>query len=237
MAHLSFFRRFYLSYLGRIFAFAYLTTLRRFWGIRLSGWIKWGAIGLFLFALIRNWTGWVTVLIFLVMLWVLYIYWRAPRAGYSRFVADKTAVSPPPNSAPLRPNQHIKLHATGQFALSNREDGVLLRPSEYWKVPMGDHVVMVEQAPSHYLYQFFDRDSIEAVQLGWLIFGREPLQSLAITFCSKWGPEFTDFSQLYYVREQGDQPCSKRTIYLTFADEEEQTAVWHEILEQLNEKG
>ena len=233
MIHLPFFRRIYLTFLGQLFSFVYMTTLRRFLGIRRSSWIKGGAIGLFVIALIRNWSSGLVVALLLLVIWILFVYWRAPRVGYSRFVADKTAVSPPANTPDLIPNHHYKLHATGRFALSNREDGVLLRSAEYWNVPMGDHIVMVEQAPSHFLYQFFDEDSLESVQLGWLIFGREPLQSLAITFCSKWGPEFSDFAQLYYVRDQAESACGSRTIYLTFTNEDEQTAVWHAILQDV----
>ena len=147
-------------------------------------------------------------------------------------MADKTAVSPTTDFDPLQPHEHVKLRATGQFALSSRETSVLLRPAEYWKVPLGDHSVMVEERSEQYLYQFFSKVTLEKVQAGWLIFGREPMRALSVTFCSKWGPSFTDFSQSYYIRGgKNEPPCQQRAITFTFASDREHAAVWHNILQ------
>jgi hypothetical protein len=235
MQDFSRFHQLQLSVLGRIYAFAYMTTLRSFLGLRRSSWLKGGTFGLFLVAWIFDWPSVFLFLFLLLTSWVRFIYWRSSRAGYSKFVASKTAVSPPTEFPPLSPNEHVKLRATGRFALSSREDTVLLRPAEYWKIPLGDHVVMVEQAQGHFLYQFFNGEIIETVQTGLLIFGREPLLALAISFCSKWGPEFNDLTQFYYVKNGSDTPpCNKRTIYFTFTSDREHATVWHTIVNSIN---
>ncbi|MCA9924532.1 MAG: hypothetical protein KC421_19280, partial [Anaerolineales bacterium] len=234
---LSYFQRFYLSYLGYMYAYAFRTSRQRFLGISRRSWLTLLLFLLLLMSFIFGYPTWISGLLFLIIIWLRFTYWRAAKAGYSKFVADKTAVSPPADLKPLEPNERIKLRATGLFALSSRETNVLLRPAEYWKVPLGEHAVMVEQQPQSFLYQFFNRDTIEDVRVGWLIFGRQPRRTLAVTFCSKWGKNFTDFSQLYYVRGRDDTPpCERREIYFTFANDREHTAVWHTILQDVNHK-
>ncbi|MCP5101120.1 MAG: hypothetical protein GY943_36685 [Chloroflexi bacterium] len=231
MQNLSPFRQLQLTYLGRIYAFTYITKLKKVFGFRISSLLTGGSLGLFLISWIFNWAGFLIILLLLLAIGIRIVYWRANRAGYSKFIEDKTAVFPSSEFPQFPPNEHIKFRASGKFAISSREDSVLLRPAEYWKIPLGDHIVMVEQAPGYFLYQFFNEETIEAVQAGSLIFGHEPHRALSVTFCSKWGPEFNDLAQFYYVKNGTDAPppCNKRTIYLTFANEEEQTAVWHSI--------
>lgn len=235
MHDLPTYQRIYLSYIGRMYALTYRTIWKRFLGIQLSSWIKWGPLIILLAAWLSGFPWWLLSLIVLVVIWIRVTYRRAAKAGYSRFVVDQTAVSPTIEFQPLAPNERVSLRATGSFALSNRETNVLLRPADYWQAPLGDHTVMVKQGSQHFLYQFFNKQTVEDVHAGWLIFGAEPIQALAVTFCSKWGPNFADFSNLYYVRG-GDNapPCRRRIIYFTFADDRDHAAVWHNILQDLN---
>jgi len=220
-----------------MYAFTFRTKWRRFIGISLASWLQFAAFLILLVAWIVRLPWWLLTLMLFVVLWIRFSYWRAAKARYNKFVVDKTAVSPTADFDPLQPNEHVTLRATGLFAVSSRETSVLLRPAEYWKVPLGDHTVMVEQRPEQYLYQFFGKTTLEKVQVGWLIFGHEPMRALSVTFCSKWGPAYTDFSQLYYVPGgNADPPCQQRNITFTFASDREHAAVWHNILQDLEEE-
>jgi hypothetical protein len=224
-------KKIYFKYLGWTFFWTYRCTLRRFLGITWRNWFLGGSLLLvFVFWLILGRFPWILGLLFV---WIWWVFRRAKRAGYVRFVPDELAGMPGEGIRPLPPNQRIKMRATGIFSLSDREQGVLLRHAEYWQVPLGDHVLMVEQKPGHYLYQFFDAKTLVNVQPGWLIFGKEPLDALAITFMLTWGPEQNNNdSLLYYVGGgQGtEEPTTPRTIYLTFEDSEACEAVWHNIV-------
>ncbi len=234
MHNLSPLQRFHLNYLGRMYFFTFRTKWRRFMGISIGSWLQIAAALVLLVAWIWHLPWWLLIVMLFIFLWIRFSYKRAEKAGYHKFVADKTAVSPTADFDPLQPNERVKLRATGQFALSGRETSVLLRPAEYWKVPLGDHSVMVEESSEQYLYQFFNKTTLENVQTGWLIFGREPMRALSITFCSKWGPAFTDFSRSYYVRGgKQDPPCQLRDITFTFAGDREYAAVRHSILQDL----
>lgn len=150
------------------------------------------------------------------------VYWQAKRQGYSRFIPDP---SPHPlgSPAPLEANERILLRATGLFSLAHNEERIFLRPAEFWQVPLGERVIMVKTTrQNQFLYQFVEEDSIEEVTAGWLIFGRDPLPSLALTFCVKWGPGYDESTSFYYVGEEANHsppPCQERTVYLTFEDE------------------
>jgi len=237
MHDLSLLQQIYLTYLGHMYAFTFRTRWTRFWGISLSSWLQFGAFLILLAAWFFGSSWWLLTVLLIVVLWIRFSYRRAAKVGYYKFVEDKTAVFPTTNFIPLAPNERVKARATGLFALSDMETNVLLRPADYWKVPLGEHTVMVENGPEQFLYQFFNKATLEKVQAGWLIFGREPRRALSVTFCSKWGPTFTDFSQLYYInRGNNEPPCQRRTIVFTFAGDQEHTAVWHNISQDLNER-
>ena len=236
MHDLSSFQRFYLTYLGRMYAFTFRTKVRRILGISVGSWLQFIVLVLLFVAWVSGMVELVLVLLAVVFLWLRFSYWRAARSGYNKFMVDKTAVSPTADFEPLKPDERVKLRASGLFALSSRETAVLLRPAEYWKAPLGDHTIMVEQGNDKFLYQFFNRATLEKVEAGWLIFGREPMRALSVTFCTKWGPTFTDFAQMYYVRGDNDEPpCQRRNITFTFASDREHAAVWHNILQDLIE--
>ncbi|RMG99802.1 MAG: hypothetical protein D6706_05065 [Chloroflexi bacterium] len=161
------------------------------------------------------------------------LYWQAQRDGYTRFVPRKTPWLPPEKLNPLKANERVPLRATGIFSLNDREAHVLLRPAHYWQVPLGDHIVMVEQVPGKYLYQFFNGTNLQEIRHGWLIFGPEPIPSLAVTFMVTWGPEYSDQVRFYYVDggQQERPPTTRRTVYFTFEQPEKLEAVWHTMVQ------
>jgi hypothetical protein len=130
-------------------------------------------------------------------------------------------------------NQKVRFKATGIFSVKDMDDFVWLRPADYWQVPLGEHVMMV-QMPGNlgYRYQFFNPRTLQRVQRGWLLFGKEPKQSLAITLLSEVGEAFADQQnqfQFSFGREK-ERIGVKRTVYLSFDDETDETLVWHNIV-------
>ncbi len=224
-------KRTYYAYLGRAFAFAYHTRWRRFLGYSLGGWIKFLTIVLWLAVLVMRLGTSALALSFLLVVWVHFSYWRAARLGYHRFVTDDEITAPPDEVAPLPTGERARLYASGTYALVDREATVLLRPADYWRSAQGEHGVMVTQHTQKYLYQFFPAQTIQKVQPGWLVFGKTPLPTLAITFRETWGPNHADDVATYMVgggvAENGRH--QRRTIYFTFNDTAVQNQVWQSL--------
>lgn len=237
MAHFSPWRRRTYRFLGRLYYGTYWLRHRTFWGFALSTWLL-----LLFFVLLFaaglsawGWRGFGAVLGLGAV--VRAAFWVSERAGYNKFVPDEQ--DDWPARAELRPlpdNQRVKVWATGVFSLLDRENFVLLRnPTQYWRVPLGDHILMVKQAPQRYLYQMFNAATLQKVQRGWFIFGSEPHRALAITFQVIFGPGLDDPTLRYFVGGGlGKSATSSRTIFLSFADEADYLAVWHTILQDFS---
>lgn len=231
MTHeLSPLKHLYYRFLGKLYYWAYRSLLRRFLGIPWADWLRF--ITLLLIPALWIVFGRFPLLITLFAIYVRYTYYRAKQVGYSRFIPDNSEPMALPDVTPLPPNTKVSMRATGVFSLSDREDQALLRPAEYWQMPRGSHALMVEHAPEHYRYQFFQSSHLVKVQTGWLIFGDEPLDALAITFKVTWGPDYTRDNLLYFVGGGQDEEPSgnERTIYLTFSDEDSCRRVLHNIV-------
>lgn len=167
--------------------------------------------------------------------WVIWLYWRAQRVGYKKFVGGETAVTST-NLSPIPPNQRIPLRASGIFGVGNREAQILLQPAEYWQVPLGDHTVMAQPEPGRFVYQFFNNSSLQNLQTGWLIHGITPLPVLAVTFFSAWGNDQMSLRELYQGTENEARESKRRTVYLHFENEGDETAVRDTILHAAREK-
>lgn len=227
-------QKLYYRFLGQLYALTFWVRWRRFLDIRLQDWITWLSVA----AILLTWMtemAWSWRLLTLGWGGLIQVAFRtARRAGFNRFVPDQDDALPPATSIqPLPDNQRVGVRATGVFSLSQREDFVLLRqPAEYWRVPLGEHIVMVEQAPGRFLYQFFNAQTLQAVKNGWLIFGTQPQRALAISFLVTFGPEHNDSTLYYFVGGgQGTPPPRPRTIYFSFADEATHRLVWQSIIQ------
>lgn len=225
MADLSLMQRGFYRYLGLAYAFAYWSGQKSFLGATVRGWVKFLALFLLLASFVGRWGEGLNVLAMAVLAWVHFSYWRARQAGYSKFLADEQVTLPEGDQAVLRPYQRTALQATGIFSVTYRNEFVRLCPAEYWSVPLGRQVVMVQYRPQQYLYQFFGVDNLLEIQKGWLIAGRRPLPTLAVRFNSTWG------------KNDGSNPpvaekLTPLTVYLSCPDEAVQTAVWR-TLDQL----
>ena len=233
MDNFSFFTRMYYAYLGRALAAAFYSQYRQFLWMSIRSWIQWGAFGLFVAALGLRWGQTAVLLTLLLFLWIQFSYWRAGRMGYNKFVVDKTAVMPEGDLTMIPPGEKIAIHASGTFAVSHRDNTVFMRPAEYWYAPLGDHIVMVHENSSNYLYQFFSPVTLQQIQKGWILFGKSPLNSLALTIDDVWIDDSAGASLRYYVGA-GDGSTKRkqksRTIYFTFEDEPSLVRVWESIV-------
>lgn len=230
MENLSPIKHLYYSYIGRLYAFAYFSQRRTFLGATHSGWLRILVFALLVASLVWQW-GWaLSIVFFLLWVYVGFIYRRAKKEGYNKFVVDDTAVLPPETSQPLAPNEKAVVRASGRFAVTTKSETVLLvKPAHYWHVPLGDHIVMVEYRPKNFLYQFFDAKTLQKIECGWILFGKEPLSTLAITFLEVWGPEHNNNAIAYYVGGGANDNLSglkPRTIYFSFEEPAIQNKVW-----------
>jgi hypothetical protein len=235
MHNFPFHKRLYYGWLGLIYGFTYWTNHHMFI-FRLSTWVKLLAFVPLIVVWRQNRSAPVLGLALLLGLWMIWLYWRARRVGYKKFVAGETAVIPTANLTPAQPNQHIPLKASGIFGVANREEQILLQPAEYWQVPLGEHTVMVQPEPDRFLYQFFNAANLQNLQTGWLVCGLKPLPVLAVTFFSAWGSDQLSLRELYQGTDGENRESKRRTIYLHFENEVDKQAVWHTIVSDARER-
>ena len=220
MDSLSVPRRLYLNYLSRAYAVMHALNYRTFLGIRLSSLARWIPIVLLVIGWLRLWPTPLLVGLLILAVWVNYSLWRAKRDNYNRFVPDGEFPADDAESRVLASNEKVRVTATGVFSVSGRDRNLLFHPATYWRVPLGEHVVMVEEQSGKYLYQFFNARSLQTLQSGWLLYGSRPVEALAVTFLARWGPEYTRFGQSLEDVAESDLPPPKRvTIYLSTPDE------------------
>ena len=213
------FHRVYYANLSRMYALAHGLERRSLLGVRLGSWARWLPIIALLVGWVLDWPPAVMIALLLVALWINYSLWRARRDNYNRFVPGQSAAGGVPIHAALPPNERLPILATGLFSVSGRESRLLLRPAKYWRVPLGDHVVMAEEEPGKFLYQFFDAQSLQELREGLLLFGRQPRATLAVSFLARWGPEYTRFGPYQEAGHDGLPPPRRVTVYLSAEDD------------------
>lgn len=214
-----------MNLIGRLYALLYYSRQYSFI-FPLSMWFKGLPIVLLLFSWTRGWPGAVTLFWLGLTIGIFWLYWKAGRDGYVRFVAEAGAVLPA-DPQPIPYNQRLSLWATGIFSVTDREEYILNRPAEYWRVPLNDHIIMVQQRSGRFLYQFFQPETLLEVRAGHLLFGSRPRIALAIRFQVNWGPEFGDDTRAFYVGGgQKEPPKKERWIYLSFEEEATRQQVW-----------
>lgn len=232
MDSLSLPKRVYFGYLSRMYRFTYRLTRQSFLGFRLSSLARWLPLLALLIGWLARWPWPVMAFFGFLVLWNNYSLWRAKKDNYLRFVPDPDAIMAADDLEPLPPNHKVGVIASGLFCVSGRENRLLHRPAQYWYVPLGEHIVMAEETPGKYLYQFFNPGSLQSVHRGWLLHGSQPVRSLAIRFLSNWGPEYTRFGQLY-ENGQSDQPPSKPVvIYLAATEDTAYELIWQTIVKE-----
>ncbi len=231
MDSLPAFKRAYYNYLSRAYSLFYALSRRSFVGISLIVIVRWLPIVVLLYGWARGWPAAVLLALLALIVWFNYSLWRARRDNYNRFVPDASFNIQSEALEPLPPNRKVTVQATGLFSVSGRESNLLLRPADYWRVPLGDHVVMAEERPAKFLYQFFSPQSLQTIRRGWLLFGAHPIETLAVTFLAQWGPEYTRFGQFYELGDNSDLPPPRKvTIYLSASSDDVLQSIWHTIV-------
>jgi hypothetical protein len=229
-------QRIYYNYLGYLYWFTHYTSTHRFLGIRLSSLIKLLAVILVFSAWVFGWGQLSLIILVLFLIWVYLAYWRAGRSGYFKFVSSKQALIEVQNYEKLQPFNKVSCLATGIFSVQDWEKVVLLKPAAYWQAPRGDHGLMVEHAPQKYLYQFFNAQTVQSMQQGWLIYGAKPKPALAISFLSIWGPELTKVQFSIFGATQKEVEPILRSIYLSFLTDEEGEIIRQNILKDIQDQ-
>lgn len=231
MDSLSPLRRAYYFYLSRAYAVMYVIHTRSFLGVRYIALVRWIPVIILAIGWFKRWPMPVIAIFVFLIVWINYSLWKARRDNFNRFVPDVASTIDIENPQPLIPNQKVAIRATGLFSVSGRDRKLLLSPAFYWRVPLGEHVIMAEEMPGRYLYQFFRAETLQSVRPGWLLFGRKPVSTLAVTFLGRWGPEYTRFDRLYEDGDDSALPPPKRvTIYLSTEDTDTRQTVWQAIV-------
>jgi len=216
--------------LGQSYALMRNIQRRSILGIRLLVFVRWLPLLALFYGWLTRWPSGILVFLAFIILWLNLALLYAERTNYNRFIAGKPSPAGLTPLESLPANRKITVAATGLFSVSGREDILLLRPAEYWRVPLGDHVVMVQERPGKFLYQFFSPESLQEIRSGWLLHGPTPIETVAVTFLARWGPEYTRFGRDYYDGDDNALPPAKRiTIYLSPTDVATRSLLWHSI--------
>ncbi len=138
-----------------------------------------------------------------------------------------------PEFAAPRNESRVPLRATGVFSVRDYERYVLEESAEYWRVPLGHHVIMVQNGPGQYLYQITEPQYIRNISAGYLLYGRRPQEALALQFVVSWSPDLAHEPRFYPGAQEDEQqqPTEERTIYFTFDHDADRHAVWRSLLE------
>lgn len=219
--------------LSQLYAFMYWSKRRSFLGFALSSWIRLLPFAVFAYGALSGWPLPLSLFFLALSLFLFLLYAIGRRVGYKRFVPEPEMALDDDFAAPNQ-EQRVPLRATGVFSVQDREDYVLERPADYWRVPRGQHVFMVEEQPGRYLYQIIDPRHVQVVEPGYLLFGRQPQKALALRFIVTWGPQFTSEPVYYYTEGEPAAPSSSketRTIYFTFDHDADRYAVWKSLLQ------
>ena len=214
---------------GLLYAFLYYTTRHQLFGVTLYGWLRFLSLALVGWAGLRQWSFYEIVAVAILAVLLRFIYWRARQAGFIRFVPS--GLPAPDPRADIPDEQKLSVKATGMFSVKDREEYVLLRPADYWRVQNGEHAIMGEQQPGRFLYQFIQPGTLQQIQPGVLCFGRTYRPTLAITFLTSWGPQHaTGPATMYSPGPNGKASMLERTAYLTFDGAPDMEVVWRNLL-------
>jgi len=215
---------------GAVYALLHATARRLFLGATVKGWLLNLPLLVALFLVLMRRPIALAIAIALAALILRLLYWKAARDGYVHFMAEMEQ-RPANGAAAVADNQKVPIRATGIFSVKDWEEYVLGGPGEYWRVPMGDHAVMVQRSPGRFLYQFLRLGAIESIEAGLLWHGAQPHNALAITYFSSWGPESEDPNFMFYAPSDEGNPARKqRNMYLAFENESARDSVWQNLL-------
>lgn len=221
-----------MHFLSRLYTLTYITRHRRFLGVTIAAWLVLLLLTLALWAFISRWPPWISNAALLLAVALMVGYWVAGRRGYTRFVTDDELKLDLEFASP-RDESRVPIRATGVFSVRDYERYVLEESAEYWRVPKGHHVIMVQQAPGQFLYQILEPHYIRSVRPGYLLYGRRPQNAIAVQFVVSWSPEMAREPRFYPGAQDPEEsaPSEERTIYFTFDNDADRFAVWRSLEE------
>lgn len=218
-------RRINYRLVGYLYAFMYFASDRLVVGASLLGWITAFLIilGLYLWYKTGSVAWFLVVLSFAALLRIA--YWLAKRNGFILFVNQEGELASA-RTRGLVDYQKLDLRASGVFSVANRDEYMFRRPALLWRVPFGDHALMVQRPEGRYLYQFVEAGHMAGIEPGWLVYGSQLNFALEINFQTTWGSVAgeTDFNW-FAPKESVETKRYKRTLYLGLEDEETRDAV------------
>ncbi|HSH04361.1 MAG TPA: hypothetical protein VLL52_17760 [Anaerolineae bacterium] len=219
----------YWRALSRLFGFMYWSKHRIIFSAPVSRWIHIFPLFMLFISLFRGtaraqFPYWIALYVF-----IIFAYWFVSKLGYSRFIPHQRLPKSP--DTPLPDGQRITLKATGTFAVTGRSDYLLEHfESFYWRVPLGEHIVMIRQGPRQHLYQFFRQESLISTQIGYLLSNGEAAPAVAVRFMSNWDGKESQidlsFNGSGVLSSNKPKP---HVIYFTFTTTQDQILVWDKI--------
>jgi hypothetical protein len=215
--------------LGHLYASLYFTSDRLLMGASILGWITVVLFFLGLYLWLRSGSiAW-----FLALFFILFVlraaYWIAKRDGFIVFTAQVDDQEPG-DAKQVQDYQKFDLRASGVFSVAGLEEYMFRRPTKLWRVPMGDHALMVQRPTGRYLYQFIEVGYIKRMRPGCLVYGSRLNYALEINFRTTWGPVAGETEFNWFAPGEASKPKRlKRTLYLGFENKADRDAVWHSI--------
>lgn len=206
-------------------------------GVRASTLARWLPVAGWLWSWRAGAPVWLVAGLGLIIILANLVVWQARRDHYLQFAADEDPGPAIPYPALLPPNEKIAVAASGPFVVSGRSESLIQRPAHYWHVPAGDHIVMAQERPGTYLYQFFSAETIREVRSGWLLHGRQPARALAIRFSNSWGPEANAWDGADTATPAKARLPKAVTIYLSGASAADHQRIWRGLCQNGSEPG
>lgn len=214
--------------IGRLYGFAFVADLTYFLGYRRSVWYR-AAVSLFFLYALLNIHIPLMIISGLLLVFTFWVFWLAKRSGYVTFIA-KTDVALAPPEETLVKDQRVAVRATGLFSVVNRERYLVQKSADFWRVGVGDHILMVSNGPNSYLYQFIKPQEILQMSAGTLYFGPQGELAIEVVFRTDWAPSVDTDDIAYYVGSgYGGRPLPKRTVYITCDSPDDLRLVWHSL--------
>ncbi len=215
--------------LGHLYASLYFTSDRLLMGVSILGWITVVLFFLGPYLWLRSGSIAWFLAVFIMLFAVRVAYWIAKRDGFIVFTAQVDDQEPI-NARQVQDYKKFDLRASGVFSVTGREEYMFRRPTQLWRVPMGDHALMVRRPTGRYLYQFIEAGYIKRMRPGCLVYGSRLNFALEIDFRTKWGPVAGETEFNWFAPGEGSKPKRlKRTLYLGFENKADRDVVWQSI--------
>ncbi|MGB3716121.1 MAG: hypothetical protein WA996_16980 [Candidatus Promineifilaceae bacterium] len=220
---------------GYLYASLYYTSDRLLIGASILGWITVILFFLGLYLWLRSGSiAWFLALLFILFA-VRVAYWIAQRNGFIVFIAQVDDQAPG-DARRIKDYQKFALMASGVFSITGWEEYMFRRPTKLWRLPMGDHALMVQSPAGRYLYQFIEVGYIKRIRPGCLVYGSRVNFAFEIDFRTTWGPVAGETEFNWFAPGEGSKPKRlKRTLHLGFENKANRDAVWQSILRENKE--